>query len=284
MNKFNDQEWTTVFKPKGRWLNINLSELLHYKDLIGLFIRRDFVAIYKQTILGPMWFVVQPLVTTVVFTVIFGRVAKLSTEGVPQLLFYFSGNLMWSYFQSTLIKTSSTFDSNASVFGKVYFPRLTVPLSVLIVGFISFAIQFAVFIIMYAYYMFQGLVTPPGWDVLIIPVLLLYVALLSLGVGILVSSLTTRYRDLKYLLSFGTRLWMYATPIVYPLSMVPAEWRWVFILNPMTFVVETFRSVCFGVGGMNVGEIAIGAGIVVGILFAGILVFGRVERTFMDTV
>ena len=277
-------QWTTVIRPKGRWFNISLRELYRYKDLIGLFVRRDFVAIYKQTVLGPLWFVIQPLVTTILFTVIFGNVAGISTDGVPHLLFYFSGTLMWHYFSATLLKISGTFETNASMFGKVYFPRLTVPLSVLVTELITFGIQLAVFVVLCGYFAVQGLIPPPRPSMLVLPLLVLQIAAFSLGVGILVSSMTTRYRDLKYLLSFGIQLWMYGTPIVYPMSIVPDRWRWVFVLNPMSSVTETFRRAYFGVGGMSAAEIGVGVAVTASVLFAGLLLFGRIEKTFMDTV
>jgi lipopolysaccharide transport system permease protein len=276
--------WTSVIRPKGRWFNISAQELYQYKDLVGLFVRRDFVAIYKQTVLGPLWFVIQPLVTTVLFTVIFGRVAGIPTDGVPHLLFYFSGNLVWHYFSATLVKISATFESNANMFGKVYFPRLTVPLSVLVTELITFAIQLAVFALLWGYFAVKGSVAPPTLSLLFLPLLVLQTAVLSLGVGIVVSSMTTRYRDLKYLLTFGVQLWMYGTPIVYPISIVPERWRWVFIINPMSAVTESFRKACFGIGGMSRPEIGIAVAATVVVLFVGLLLFGRIEKTFTDTV
>jgi lipopolysaccharide transport system permease protein len=228
--------------------------------------------------------VVQPLLTTVIFTVIFGNVAKISTQDVPHMLFYFSGNLIWHYFSNTLTKIAGTFERNANMFGKVYFPRLTVPVAVLITEVLSFAIQFIVFVVLYAYFFLKGMVRPPSLSMLVLPLLLLQTALFSLGIGILISSMTTKYRDLNYLLSFGTRLWMYATPIVYPMSVVPDRWRWVLLLNPLSAVVESFRRVCFGVGGMSPSEIGLSVLLTVATLFLGLLFFGRIERTFMDTV
>src|SRR5271157_2150311 len=236
-----DDQWTTIIKPRTGWFDIHISEIVHYRDLIILFVRRDFIAIYKQTILGPVWFLLQPLFSTVVFTIVFGMVAKIPTDGVPHMLFYLSGIICWNYFSSCLTKTSETFIANAGIFGKVYFPRLAIPLSIVITNMITFIIQFVLFfcILMY-YYMTSDVIHPNIW-LLSIPLLLLEMAALGLGVGILVSSFTTKYRDLSYLLTFGVQLWMYATPVVYPLSQIPEKWKWFYYINPMAAIVETFR-------------------------------------------
>jgi len=278
------QNWTTVIKPKSGWFDINLRELWRYRDLIMLFVKRDFTAVYKQTILGPLWFVFQPLFSTLVFTVIFGSVAKIPTDGVPHALFYLAGIIAWNYFSSCLSKTSDTFYANAGIFGKVYFPRLSVPLSVVITNLITFAIQFVVFGALLVFFYFKGFAFSLHWSVALLPLLILQMAALGLGAGIIVSSLTTRYRDITYLLSFGIQLWMYASPVVYPLSQVPEKWRAVYLINPMASVIETFKFMFLGVGGVNFGEYAIGLAVTVVLLATGIILFSRIEKTFMDTI
>ena len=278
------QNWTTVIKPKSGWFDINLRELWRYPDLIMLFVKRDFTAVYKQTILGPLWFVFQPLFSTLVFTIIFGNVAKIPTDGVPHALFYLAGIIAWNYFASCLDKTSDTFYANAGMFGKVYFPRLSVPLSIVITNLITLAIQFAVFVALLLFYYFKGTDISLHWSAVFLPFLILQMAALGLGTGIIVSSLTTRYRDFKYLLSFGIQLWMYASPVVYPLSQVPEKWRAVYLINPMASVIETFKFMFLGVGGVNFGEYAIGLAVTVVLLATGIILFSRIEKTFMDTI
>lgn len=279
-----EENWTSVIKPRTGWFDIHPAEFWRYRDLIMLFVRRDFVAVYKQTVLGPLWFLLQPLFTTIVFTVIFGRVAKIPTDGVPPLLFYLSGVVCWNYFSSCLTKTSDTFYANAGIFGKVYFPRLTVPVSVVLTNLIAFAIQFGLFIAFLLYFYFLGAVVKPGLLILAAPLLILQMAALGLGTGILVSSMTTKYRDLTYLLNFGVQLWMYATPVVYPLSQIPEKWKWVYIINPMAPIVETFRKAFLGAGGMTAADICISVAVTLLILLLGIILFSRIEKTFMDTV
>lgn len=250
-----------------------------------LFVRRDFVAVYKQTILGPLWYVIQPLLTTIVFTVIFGRVARIPTEGLPPILFYLAGLTPWNYFAGCLTKTSNTFVSNANIFGKVYFPRLAVPLSVVISGLIGFFIQLALFLGFMAFYAVKGTSFTVSPHLLIfLPLLVLQTAALGLGFGIIVSSLTTKYRDLSFLISFGVQLWMYATPIVYPASRIPKAWLWLISLNPMTPVVEMFRYVFLGTGTIHPWQVMLSLAMTVTILFCGIILFSRVEKSFMDTV
>jgi homopolymeric O-antigen transport system permease protein len=277
-------EWTTIIRPKSGWFDLHISELWSYRDLILLFVCRDFVAVYKQTILGPLWFLLQPLFTTLVFTVIFGKIAKIPTDGVPQLLFYLSGIVVWNYFANCLTATSNTFVGNAAIFGKVYFPRLTVPLSVVISNLITFAIQFFLFLCFYFYYYLQGAALLPNPLVLMFPLLVLQMALLGLGTGIIVSSLTTKYRDLSYLVSFGIQLWMFATPVVYPSSQVPAQWRWIIALNPMAPVIEIFRYAFLGTEAPQPLQTALSVAMTLIILFGGIVLFSRIEKDFMDTV
>jgi len=283
-NDTKSENWTTIIRPHSGWFDIHLAEIWRYRDLILLFARRDFVSVYKQTILGPFWFLLQPLLTTLVFTVIFGRVAKIPTDGLPHLLFYMSGIVTWQYFSNCLTKTSDTFVSNAHIFGKVYFPRLTVPVSIVIINLLTFAIQFVLFLsLMGFFYLKSSSIHPNKW-ILLTPILLLQMAALGLGSGILVSSLTTKYRDMTFVLGFGVQLWMYATPIVYPMSQIPEKWQWLYSLNPMAAIVETFRYAFLGAGTIRPLQLGISLGITLLILIAGILLFNRIEKTFMDTV
>ncbi len=279
-----DTEWTTEIKPSSSLLSINFKELWRYRDLVMLFVKRDFVTVYKQTILGPIWFFIQPIFTTLVFTIIFGNVAKIPTDGLPQVLFYMSGTIMWGYFSNCLMKTSDTFISNASIFGKVYFPRLSVPLSVVLSNIFSFLIQFSLFFAIFIYYYFSGANIKPNLYILLFPVLILQMAILGMGVGLWISSLTTKYRDLRFLVAFGVQLWMYGTPVVYPLSIVPEKWRWLVALNPMAPIIEFFRYGFLGQGYIEMKLFLIGIGVSIFILLTGIVIFNKVEKNFMDTV
>ena len=278
------EKWTTVIGPVSGWFDFSLKELWRYRDLIALFVRRDFVAVYKQTILGPLWFLIQPLFSTLVFTVVFGRIAKIPTDGLPPMLFYMAGIVSWNYFASCLTRTSDTFIANAGIFGKVYFPRLTVPVSVVIVNLITFAIQFLLFLCFLIYFYLQGTAIHASLWILLTPLLLLQMGVLGLGMGILISSLTTKYRDLTFVVGFGSQLWMYATPIVYPMSQIPEHWQWLYALNPMASIIETFRYAFLGSGSVNLRHLTISAGMTLLIFFAGIVLFSRIEKTFMDTV
>lgn len=280
----NESQWTTIIKPHKSWFNIDFGELWRYRDLIRLFVRRDFVANYKQTVLGPLWFLIQPLLTTLIFTVVFGRIAKIPTDGLPQFLFYMAGVTAWSYFATCLTKTSDTFVANAGIFGKVYFPRLAVPISIVLVNILTFSIQFALFLVFTLFFYLRGSAIEPSVWILLTPLLLAQMAALGLGTGIIVSSLTTKYRDLTYLVSFGVQLWMYATPIVYPLSQIPAKWQWLYLLNPMAAIVETFRFAFLGGGAVNISRLLISGALTILVLALGLMLFSRVEKTFMDTV
>lgn len=284
MDTAQEEQWTKIIGPKKGWFDVNLSNLWNYRDLIGLFVKRDFVTFYKQTILGPLWFLLQPLFTTIVFTIIFGRIAQIPTDGLPQVLFYMSGIVIWNYFADCLNKTSDTFVSNASIFGKVYFPRLTVPISIVITNLITFAIQFLLFLSFLFYFYVSGSDIKISFWVFLTPLLLLQMAALGLGLGILISSLTTKYRDLRYVVGFGVQLWMYATPIVYPMSQIPEKWQWIFALNPMSAIVETARYAFLGTGTIRPMHLVISLGMTALVLFAGIVLFSRIEKTFMDTV
>ena len=277
-------ETVTVIRPRSGWFDVNIAELWRYRDLIGMFVWRDFVAVYKQTILGPLWFLLQPLLTTVVFTVIFGNVAKLPTDGLPPFLFYLSGVVPWRYFADCLNNTSNTIVSNAQIFGKVYFPRLAVPVSVVISNLISFGVQFLLFLGFFLYYWLATPLIRPQATLLLLPVLILQMAALGLGAGIIVSSMTTRYRDLAHLVGFGVQLWMYATPIVYPSSALNDNWRFIFLLNPMAPVIEGFRSSFLGTGAFDLASWGISLCITASVLLTGLLLFNRVEKTSMDTV
>lgn len=280
----NSENWSTIIKPKANVFNLNLKELIDYKDLLFLFVRRDFVAYYKQTILGPLWFLLQPIISTIVFTVIFGNIAKIPTDGLPHILFYMAGIVCWNYFSTCLTTNSSTFLSNANIFGKVYFPRLIMPISVVLSNLIKFSIQFLLFLLIGVYFYLMGAPIHPNLWILFSPILLLQMGLISLGFGLLISALTTKYRDLTFLVSFGVQLWMYATPIVYPLSQIPEKWKIVFLFNPMSAVVETFRYSFLGSGSINLEYILISIAITIFIFFIGLLAFNRVEKNFMDMV
>jgi lipopolysaccharide transport system permease protein len=277
--------WSLVIRPHGGWWELQLGDVWHYRDLLWMFVRRDFVAVYKQTILGPIWFFIQPLLTTIMFTVIFSGVAKISTDKLPPMLFYLAGTTPWNYFATSLTKTSATFITNASLFGKVYFPRLVTPISIVISNLIQFSIQFLLFFGFLAYYLYKGAPVHPDWlmIVLMTPVLLLLMALLGLGTGILVSSLTTKYRDLNLLITFGVQLGMYATPVIYPLSNIPEKYRLWIEMNPMSAIIETFRSIYLG-GTIPWELLGISAGVTLILLLLGTAIFNRVEKTFMDTV
>jgi len=282
--KYLGSEHMTVIRPACGWFDIHLSELWRYRDLIMLFVRRDFVSLYKQTILGPLWFLIQPLITTVVFTIIFGRIAKIPTDGLPRMLFYLSGVVVWNYFAGCLNKTCDTFVGNAHIFGKVYFPRLTVPVSVVISNLVTFGIQFALFFCFFLYFYFNGADISPRPLIIIAPLLILQMAALGLGLGIIVSSLTTKYRDLTQLVGFGVQLWMYATPIVYPASQIPDRWQWLIALNPMAPIIEFFRFSFLGVGTVNPLHMGLSALMTLLVLATGIVLFSRIEKSFVDTV
>ena len=279
-----DNNWTLIIKPKRSLWELNLREIWEYRDLLYLLIRRDFVAKYKQTILGPIWFILQPFLTTILFTFVFGRIAKIPTDGLPHILFYMSGIVIWNYFSKSLTATSSTFVSNAGLFGKVYFPRLIIPLSVVASNLFQLLVQFSLLLFFIVYYYFIGVRLHLTWFVLLLPYLILLAAGLGLGFGIFISSLTTKYRDLSYLVGFGMQLWMYLTPIVYPLSKVPQKYAWVVVLNPMTPIVEGFRKAILGVGTVNFWQLIYSTVFMIFMLAIGVLIFNKVEQNFMDTV
>lgn len=274
-----------IIEPQRSWLDLRLGELWRYHDLVILFVRRDFVSVYKQTILGPLWYLIQPLLTALTFTVIFGGIASLPTDGLPQFLFYMSGTVVWAYFSACLTKTSETFVQNAHLFGKVYFPRLAVPVSILISNLITFLIQFALFLIFVFYFDLRGTSIQLNWTwILLSPILILIMAGLGLGFGIIISSLTTKYRDLRFLVQFGVQLLMYATPVIYPVSSIPQRFQWIILANPMTPIVEAFRYAFLGAGTVNLGHLLYSFIFMLIVVLLGTIVFNRVEQTFMDTV
>ena len=285
--KSSDSGWTTVIQPKDKLLNINLRELWSYRDLCSLFVKRNITTQFKQTVLGPLWYLIQPTMTVIMYMVVFGGIANISTDGLPQPLFYLSGICLWQYFNDCLSKTSSTFTANAGIFGKVYFPRLIVPISTVISNLLRFAIQFGLFLAVYAIY--QIWIIPgqihTNWYALLLPLLIVMLAGLALGFGILFSSMTTKYRDMTLLLDYFVRLWMYATPVIYPLSTITNEkLRFAMSLNPLTGIVEAFKYGMLGEGQFSWTMLGYSFAFMVMLLAIGIVIFNRVQRTFMDTV
>lgn len=279
------EQWTTVIKPKTGWFDINFKELWQYRDLIFMFVKRSFVSSYKQTILGPLWFIINPLLTSLMYTVVFGQIARISTDGVPQFLYYMAGNAAWAYFSTCLLATSSTFTGNARLFGKVYFPRLIAPISTVIYAMFSLIIQTVLLLVFMAYFIFVlDANVNPNITILFVPLMVLHMAVLGMGCGIIISSLTTKYRDLSVLVGFGVQLWMYGTPIVYPLSAVPFGLEKLIRLNPMTPIVNNFKYAFLGCGNFELSSWIASAVISVVILFLGILIFSKVEKMFIDTV
>lgn len=280
----NGQDWSFVITSRGKWFDFHLKELWEYRNLIGMFVKRNFATMYKQTILGPLWIVIHPLLSTVVFTVVFGRIARIPTSGVPDYLFYMAGTIFWGFFSASLTKTSVTFTANASIFGKVYFPRLAVPISTVLTNLISFLVQFLIFLGFLLFLMGQGADVHPNVYALLLPLLLLETGLLGIGCGLLISALTAKYRDLAVLVGFGAQLWMYASPVVYPVSAVPAGFKSLYMLNPMAPVLEAFRYGFLGSGSFSWGALGLSFVVTAVILFVGMVLFHRVERVFLDTV
>ena len=273
-----------IIRPKKHLFDINLKEIWHYRDLILLLVRRDFVATYKQTVLGPLWYVITPLVNVVVFTFIFNTIANISTEGVPPILFYLSGLTLWSYFSTALTGVSNTFVNNAGIFGKVYFPRLVIPISLMISSMIKFGIQFSLMLAIMVIFYFKGYKFHFNVYTALIPFIFLVTVLFALGCGIIISSLTTKYRDFQYLLGFGISLWMYITPIIYPVSIIPATFRWLVFINPMAPLIEAFKYGMIGVGSVNVFMLSVSCVSTLVLLAIGVIIFNKVEGSFMDTV
>ena len=286
-----NENWTTIIKPRNKLFEVNLKEVWDYRDLMTLFVKRTIAVQYKQTVLGPLWWIIQPAFTVFMYMVVFGGIAGIPTDGIPQPLFYLGGIAMWQYFSDCLTKTSNTFVANASIFGKVYFPRLIMPLSGVISNLVRFGIQLGLFVLVYVCYIFAGQAPTPNWYLLLFPLLVVMMAGLALGFGIIISSLTTKYRDLQILFSFLVSLWMYATPIVYPLSQVAGKVKYgldvasVMCLNPVTPVIETFKHGALGAGEfIGWGWLAYSFVFMLVVLFVGILIFNKVQKSFMDTV
>jgi len=277
-------QWTKVISPYRGFWDMRLGQLWQYRDLILVFVHRNFTATYKQTILGPLWFFVQPLMTTIVFTVLFGKVANLPTDGIPKFLFYMLGQVAWGYFSECLTKTGATFSQNAGLFGKVYFPRMAVPISVIITSLMTFALQMVFFLAWMAWFAYRGAPVHPNWHILALPLLVIEMAMLGLGAGCFVTALTTKYRDLNMLVGFGVQLWMYASCVVTPLSLIDEKYRWIFVLNPMVPIIEGFRFAFFGQGIVEKWQILMGFGVSSVILVLGLALFNHVEKSFTDTV
>ena len=282
-----NSEWDLVIEPQNSLFELHLKDVWRYRDLLWLLVKRDFVSFYKQTILGPLWFFIQPLFTTIIFTFIFGNLAGLSTDGLPQPLFYMAGITAWNYFADCLTKTSTVFKDNANIFGKVYFPRLIMPLSIVVSNLVRFGVQMLLFFVMMAYYLFlneKGAGFHINAYVLLFPVLVLQMALLGLGLGLIITAMTTKYRDLAFLITFGVQLMMYATTVIYPLSAAPAKYKWLIELNPMTGIIEAFRYGFLGEGFLTKGTLGYSVIVTVVSLIIGVLIFNKTEKNFVDTV
>ena len=279
-----EQQWTEEIKSNDSLFSINFKEVWQYRDLLMMLVKKEYITFYKQTILGPIWFFVQPILTTLIYVLLFGQIAKLSTDGSPQIAFYLSGITLWNYFSESLTRTASVFKDNAAVMGKVYFPRLIMPLSIVVSGLMKFAIQFALFICVILYFTFvKGLIHPNIW-ILATPFLLLLMACFSLGMGMIFSSLTTKYKDLVFLLTFGIQLLMYSSPVVYSVSSIPEKYKWILLANPLTGIFECFRYGFLGTGSFEPYSLIMSTGVTLIILSIGVLIFNKVEKSFMDTV
>ncbi len=281
------EDWDLIIRPQSKLFNLHLKEVWHYRDLLLLLVKRDFVSFYKQTILGPVWFFLQPVFTTIVFTLVFGRLAGIQTDDIPHPVFYLIGITAWNYFSDGLVKTSTVFKDNANVFGKVYFPRLIMPLSIVISNLVKFMVQVLLLLLVMGFYCVKGFVFHPNWSILIFPYLVLLMAALGLGSGMIISALTTKYRDLAFLLNFGVQLLMYGTTVIYPLSTVMTKYPklvWWFQSNPMTPIIETFRYGLVGKGTFSISLLAYSSLTTGIILFAGVVIFNKVEKNFVDTV
>jgi len=278
-------QWSDTITPRHSLFDLRLKAVWDYRDLLFMFIKRDFVANFKQTILGPLWFIIQPLFTALMFTVVFGKFARISTDGQPRMLFYMSGITIWNYFADCFSKTSSVFTSNAGIFGKVYFPRLIMPLAIVTSGLIRFSIQFALFFGFLIYFQTKpNNIAQPNWYALLTPLLVILMAGFALGAGMIISAMTTKYRDFTYLVSFGVTLLMYATPVIYPIGFLPAKYQIIALANPMSAIVETFRYGWLGSGTFSWSMLGYSAGFMITLLTFGTLVFNKVEKNFMDTV
>ncbi|TAJ08636.1 ABC transporter permease [Marinilabiliaceae bacterium JC017] len=279
-------DYDLIIRPKRHAFDINFKEIWQYRDLLRMFVKRDIITVYKQTILGPIWFIVQPILTTLIYIVVFGRIAQISTDGTPQILFYLAGITIWNYFAESFNTTAKTFTENANIFGKVYFPRLIMPLSKVTSGLVKFGIQFTFFMVVYLYYIFTGnAAVNPNWTIALLPIYILLMATFGLGTGIIFTSLTTKYRDLVFLLSFGVQLLMYASPVIYPVSTIPeGTMRNILLLNPFTPILEGFKYAFLGAGHFNWMSLGYSALVAAVLLVMGIVIFHKTERNFIDTV
>ena len=282
-----DKNWDLIIQNKSSLFRLDLHEVWRYRDLLRMYVKRDIITFYKQTILGPMWFFIQPIMTTIMFMFVFGGIAGISTDGVPQAVFYLAGLVCWNYFADCLTKCSDTFNANQQIFGKVYFPRLIVPFSIVISNMVKMGIQLVLFLVVYAYYFIVLGTFEINWTIVLFPVLLLMLASLGLGFGLVISSLTTKYRDLRFLITFGVQLWMYATPVIYPLSVMKQNYPdkiWVIVANPLTAIIETFKFGFTGVGVFEWNYLLYSFVVSIAVLLLGIIVFNRVQKNFMDVI
>lgn len=279
-----EQIWTEEIKAKNSIFSVNFREVWQYRDLLFMLVKKDYVTFYKQTVLGPIWFFVQPILTTLMYVLLFGQIAKLPTGGVPQIAFYLSGVTIWNYFSEALTKTSTVFKDNAAVMGKVYFPRLIMPLSIVVSGLMKFAIQFGLFLVVVLYYAIIKKEIQPNWWMVATPLLIVLMASFSLGLGMIFSSLTTKYKDLVFLLTFGIQLFMYATPVVFMTESIPNEYKWIIEMNPLSSIFDCFRYGYLGIGDFQVSSLVYSSIVTFSILALGIVIFNKVEKTFMDTV
>ena len=277
-------KWDKEITPKKSLFDLNINQIWKFRDLLFLFVWRDFVSVYKQTILGPLWFFIQPILTSITFTIIFGNFAQISTDGMPKIIFYMAGITMWNYFADCLNKTSTTFVANQGLFGKVYFPRLIVPLSVMVTNLLKFGIQILLFMGFWTYFYLTTDVLEPNWYILSFPLLVLIMAALGLGFGMVISALTTKYRDLTFLIGFGVQLLMYGSPVIYPMSTVPEKYQWIIKLNPMTSIIDTFKHAFMGTGSFDGYNLLYSGVFAICILMLGLMVFNKVEKSFIDTV
>jgi len=279
-----EQRWDLDVKPQNSLFSLNLKDVWSYRDLLWLLVRRDFVSFYKQTILGPLWFFVQPLLTTIMFTLVFGTMGGFQTDGLPKPLFYLAGITAWNYFADCITKTSTVFKDNANIFGKVYFPRLIMPLSIVVSNLVRFGVQFLLFLLVMAFYVIKGTDFHVTWAIALFPVVVVLMAALGLGAGMVISAMTTKYRDLAFLLTFGIQLLMYATTVIYPLSTANEKYKWIIAANPMTPLIETFRYGFLGKGSFTWISFGYSSLVTVVLLVVGIIIFNKVEKDFVDTV
>lgn len=285
LKKHEKESWDLIIRPQRSLFDIDWAGIWQYRDLLRMFVVKDITVLYKQTILGPIWFVVQPILTTLMFMLVFGNIAGISTDGTPKILFYLSGIIIWTYFSETFTKTSTTFKDNAKIFGKVYFPRLIMPLSKMISGLLKFFVQFIFFIAIYLYFVFSDDTSiAPNWHILLVPYYVLLMAIYGLGFGIIFTSLTTKYRDLSFLITFGVQLFMYATPVIYPVSTIPDKYKMYILANPLTPILEGFKYGFLGAGEVDLQKLLYTTGVAMAVLFFGILLFNKTEKNFIDTV